>query len=137
MVESARDCDATWISCHYVVGAFERLWTLYCFNFLILSAIGGAGSFANGRVALRVGVLPGFRYGRGTFSTPESRPAGRSILTPTPLFQKLDCLHVDVPHLDTGQEFYREKLGFKMIWRGETSAGLKLGDDGSELVLDT
>ncbi|MCH2515638.1 MAG: hypothetical protein MK134_08775 [Dehalococcoidia bacterium] len=58
-------------------------------------------------------------------------------MTPTPLFQKLDCLHVDVPHLDTGQEFYREKLGFKMIWRGETSAGLKLGDDGSELVLDT
>ena len=24
-----------------------------------------------------------------------------------------------------------------MIWRSETSAGLKLGDDGSEVVLDT
>lgn len=56
---------------------------------------------------------------------------------PKPLFQKLDCIHVNVPDLDTGLEFYRDKLGLEMKWRGKTSAGLKLGDDGSEVVLDT
>ena len=44
---------------------------------------------------------------------------------------------MDVPDLDAGLEFYRDKLGLEMIWRSETSAGLKLGDDGSEVVLDT
>jgi len=56
---------------------------------------------------------------------------------PKPLFQKLDCIHVDVPDLDTGLEFYRDKLGLELKWRGKTSAGLKLGNEGSEVVLDT
>jgi predicted enzyme related to lactoylglutathione lyase len=58
------------------------------------------------------------------------------ILTPTPLFKKLDSIHVDVPDLEAGLEFYRDKLGLALIWWGETSAGLKLGDEGGELVID-
>ena len=56
---------------------------------------------------------------------------------PNPLIQKLDCIHVVVSDLDAGLEFYRDKLGLEMNWRGETAAGLKLGDSGSEMVIDT
>ncbi len=53
-----------------------------------------------------------------------------------PLFQKIDCIHVNVPDLDAGLEFYRERLGLELNWRGETAAGFKLGDNGSELVMN-
>jgi predicted enzyme related to lactoylglutathione lyase len=58
-------------------------------------------------------------------------------MPPNPLIKKLDCIHVVVSDLDAGLEFYREKLGLELNWRAETSAGLKLGTDGSEIVLDT
>ena len=58
-------------------------------------------------------------------------------MSSTPLIQKLDCIHVVVSDLDAGIEFYRDRLGLELNWRSEKSAGLKLGDDGSEIVVDT
>lgn len=53
-----------------------------------------------------------------------------------PLFQKIDCIHVNVPDLDAGLEFYRDRLGLELNWRRETAVGLKLGDNGSEIVMN-
>ena len=43
---------------------------------------------------------------------------------------------MNVPDLEAGLEFYRDKLGLELIWQTETAAGLKLGDDGSEVVIN-
>ena len=51
-----------------------------------------------------------------------------------PLFQKIDCIHVEVPSLEAGLAFYRDKLGHELVWRGETSAGPKLPGSDSEIV---
>jgi predicted enzyme related to lactoylglutathione lyase len=63
-------------------------------------------------------------------------PIRRLILMSSPLFQKIDCIHVNVLDLDAGLEFYRDRLGLELNWRGETAAGLKLGDNGSEMVVN-
>ena len=55
---------------------------------------------------------------------------------PSPLFRKIDCIHVDVPDLDSGLEFYRDRLGLVLEWRGETAAGLRMADGDSEIVLN-
>lgn len=57
----------------------------------------------------------------------------------TPLFTNVDCLGVHVPDLDEALAFYRDKLGHKLLWRNETSAGLAFGEGGKmpELVLHT
>ena len=55
---------------------------------------------------------------------------------PDPLTQGVDCIHVEVPDLESGLAFYRDSLGHELLWRAETSAGLKMGDGGSELVLN-
>ncbi len=53
----------------------------------------------------------------------------------TPLFRAIDALEVEVPSLDDGLAFYRDRLGHELIWRTETSAGLRLPESGTELVL--
>ncbi len=55
---------------------------------------------------------------------------------PSPLFQKIDCIHVDVPDLDSGLEFYRDRLGLDLDWRGLTAAGLKMADGDAEIVIN-
>ena len=57
----------------------------------------------------------------------------------TPLFENVDCLGVQVSDLDEGIEFYQAKLGQRLLWRTETSAGLAFSDAGTmpELVLHT
>ena len=37
--------------------------------------------------------------------------------------------------LEEGLEFYRDRLGHELIWRRETSAGLRLPETDAELVL--
>lgn len=56
---------------------------------------------------------------------------------PTPLFQNVDCLGVQVSDLDRALAFYRDELGHRLLWRTPTSAGLAFGDGGPmpELVL--
>jgi len=58
---------------------------------------------------------------------------------PRPLFTNVDCLGVQVPDLDEALSFYRDKLGHKLLWRKETSAGLSFADSQKmpELVLHT
>jgi lactoylglutathione lyase len=53
-----------------------------------------------------------------------------------PLFRKLDCLQLPVPHLGEALAFY-ERLGHEVIWRRQTAAGLRLPDTDAELVLQT
>ena len=54
-----------------------------------------------------------------------------------PLIRKVDCLQIPVPDLDSGLAFYRDKLGHELIWRTETSAGLRMPDTDAEIVLQT
>jgi len=54
-----------------------------------------------------------------------------------PLFQKIDCIRLYVPDLETGLAFYRDQLGHPLIWRTEAEAGLRLPDSETELVLQT
>jgi predicted enzyme related to lactoylglutathione lyase len=54
-----------------------------------------------------------------------------------PLFQYIDCLNLPVVNLEKALEFYRDKLGHSLIWKTEHSAGLRLPDGKSELVIRT
>ena len=56
---------------------------------------------------------------------------------PGPLISKVDCVQVPVPDLEAALAFYRDGLGHELIWRTETSAGLRLPDSEAELVLQT
>lgn len=53
-----------------------------------------------------------------------------------PLFQKIDCIHVNVPDLDSGLEFYRDALGLALEWRGQRAAGLKMANSDAEIVIN-
>lgn len=53
------------------------------------------------------------------------------------LFNKIDCVRLPVTCLDEGIEFYCNKLGLELLWKTETSAGLKMSQDSSEIVIFT
>ena len=53
------------------------------------------------------------------------------------LIRKVDCVEFYVPDLEAGLAFYRDKLGHQLLWRMERSAGLRLPDSDSEIVLQT
>ena len=50
------------------------------------------------------------------------------------LFQKIDCLMLNVEDVDAALSFYREKLGLPLAWRTETGLALRVGE--AELVLN-
>jgi catechol 2,3-dioxygenase-like lactoylglutathione lyase family enzyme len=50
------------------------------------------------------------------------------------LFQKLDCLMLNVTNLEAAITFYRDKLGLPLAWRTETAAAFQVGE--SELVIN-
>jgi lactoylglutathione lyase len=52
-----------------------------------------------------------------------------------PLFLKIDCLQIPVPDLEAGLAFYCDRLGHQLIWRTETSVGLRMPGTDAELVL--
>jgi predicted enzyme related to lactoylglutathione lyase len=54
-----------------------------------------------------------------------------------PLFRKVDAIELAVADIDAGLSFYRDRLGHQLVWRTETSAGLRLRDTDTELVLQT
>ena len=54
-----------------------------------------------------------------------------------PLFQKIDCLQIPVPDLEGGLAFYRDWLGHELIWRTNTSAGLRIPGSEAEIVIQT
>lgn len=52
------------------------------------------------------------------------------------MFEKIDCIRLQVPDLEAALEFYRDRLGLKMVWRrGDREAGLRIGATESEIVL--
>ena len=57
--------------------------------------------------------------------------------TSTPLFQKVDCIRLHVSDLDEALAFYRDRLGHDLVWRSDRSAGLRMPDTDTEIVLHT
>ncbi len=55
----------------------------------------------------------------------------------TPLIRKIDCILFYVSDLDSGIRFYEDKLGHKLIWRTEDSAGLQMPESDAEIVIQT
>lgn len=53
------------------------------------------------------------------------------------LIRKVDCVRLYVSDLEAGLLFYRDQLGHDLIWRTKTSAGLRLPESETELVLQT
>lgn len=53
------------------------------------------------------------------------------------LFQNVDCIELYVSDLDEGIACYRDGLGLKLLWRNDTSAGLGMAQDVTEIVLQT
>jgi catechol 2,3-dioxygenase-like lactoylglutathione lyase family enzyme len=52
------------------------------------------------------------------------------------LFQKIDCIRIQVPSIESALEFWEKKLGLELVWRrGDFEAGLKLQNFDRELVL--
>ena len=52
------------------------------------------------------------------------------------MFRKVDCVLLRIPDLEAGLRFYRDRLGLVPAWRrGNESAGLKMGNGETELVL--
>ena len=57
--------------------------------------------------------------------------------TSKPLAQKIDCVRLAVPDLESGLAFYRDRLGHALVWRTSQAAGLRLPETDAELVLYT
>ncbi|MGD0878449.1 MAG: hypothetical protein ABSA01_09930 [Anaerolineales bacterium] len=55
----------------------------------------------------------------------------------TALFNKVDCLRLNVPDLESGLAFYRDRLGHSLIWRSNVAAGLRLPRSEAEIVIQT
>ena len=53
------------------------------------------------------------------------------------LFRNVDCIRLAVPDLEAGLAFYRDQLGHSLIWKTADSAGLRMPDTHTELVLHT
>jgi predicted enzyme related to lactoylglutathione lyase len=56
---------------------------------------------------------------------------------PQPLFQQIDCIRLPVSNLDEALAFYRDRLGHELVWRSDRSAGLRMPDTDTEIVLHT
>jgi len=56
---------------------------------------------------------------------------------PIALIRKVDCIRLYVPDLEAGLAFYRDRLGHELIWRTATTAGLRLPETDTELVIQT
>lgn len=52
-----------------------------------------------------------------------------------PLFRKIDCLSLPVKDIEAALEFYRDRLGLRLVWRTDAAAGLRMADNDGELVL--
>ena len=52
------------------------------------------------------------------------------------MFKKVDCVRINVQHIDKAIEFYRDKLGLELVWRkGLDEAGLRMSESDSEIIL--
>ena len=55
----------------------------------------------------------------------------------TALFNKVDCIRLYVPDLESGLAFYRDRLGHPLIWRSNVAAGLRMPGSVAEIVIQT
>lgn len=53
------------------------------------------------------------------------------------LFENVDCIELYVSDLDDGIAYYCGSLGLKLLWRADTSVGLGMENDITEIVLQT
>ena len=53
------------------------------------------------------------------------------------LFTNIDCIELYVSDLDDGIGYYCGSFGLKLLWRNETSVGLGMENDITEVVLST
>jgi predicted enzyme related to lactoylglutathione lyase len=54
------------------------------------------------------------------------------------MFQKVDCIRIQVSDIQSALDFYENKLGLELVWRkGSSGAGPKLQNSDTELVLVT
>src|ERR671917_418900 len=51
------------------------------------------------------------------------------------VLRAVDCVHLVVPDLESGLAFYRDRLGHELVWRTGEAAGLRLPENGAELVI--
>ncbi len=54
-----------------------------------------------------------------------------------PLIKKVDCVMLYVSDLRAGIEFYRDKLGHKLKWFTDDSAGFQMAESDTEIVIQT
>ncbi len=54
-----------------------------------------------------------------------------------PLLRNIDCIRLAVADLEAGLAFYRDQLGHELIWKTDDSAGLRMPDTQTEIVLHT
>ena len=55
----------------------------------------------------------------------------------TALFNKVDCIRLYVPDLESGLAFYQDRLGHPLIWRSNVAAGLLMPGSVAEIVIQT
>lgn len=53
------------------------------------------------------------------------------------LFEHVDCIELYVSGLEEGIAYYRDCLGLTLLWRADTTAGLGMVQDITEVVLQT
>lgn len=53
------------------------------------------------------------------------------------LLKNVDCIELYVYDLDDGIKYYCDFMGLKLLWRADTSVGLGMENDITEIVLQT
>ena len=51
------------------------------------------------------------------------------------LFKGIDCVELYVPELEEGIKYYRDGMGLKVLWKTDTSVGMGMSEDITEIVL--
>jgi predicted enzyme related to lactoylglutathione lyase len=54
-----------------------------------------------------------------------------------PLFEYVDCIRLSVPDIEKGLQFYRDRLGHKVLWRMGNFVGLQMPGTQTEILLHT
>jgi lactoylglutathione lyase len=53
------------------------------------------------------------------------------------MFENIDCLMFYVPDVDEGIDYYHKKLGLKIAWKSQGSAGFLMNDNKTEIVIQS
>jgi predicted enzyme related to lactoylglutathione lyase len=51
------------------------------------------------------------------------------------LFRNVDCIQFYVPNLEEGINYYCKSMGLRLIWKSNSSVGLGMDEDITEVVL--